>query len=91
MSGIGVEIHDVEVHTCTECDVDPAFQALLEDNATSIEGGRVIRLRLGEARAAAICHVLCALTKLPMACVLELLLARVLVRGLRWLRAARTA
>jgi hypothetical protein len=50
MSGVGVKIHDVEVHTCSECSDDPTFQSMMAEAALQggIKDGRVIRLRLGE-------------------------------------------
>ena len=46
MSGVGVNILDVEVHTCTECSDDEAFQEMVAEHLQDVKQGRVIRLRV---------------------------------------------
>ena len=46
MSGVGVNILDVEVHTCTDCSDDEAFKEMMSEQSADIGEGRVIRLRL---------------------------------------------
>jgi hypothetical protein len=48
MSGVGVLVNSAAVHTCSECNDDPAFKQLMKDEAGNFKEGRVFVLRVGE-------------------------------------------